>query len=80
MAGVEALLMGFAWLNLLIFGLGVLVLAAAIFSFVFWILMLVDCAQRSFKNETDKVVWILILVFLHALGAVIYYFAVKKKA
>ncbi len=52
--------------------------ALAIFLFIFWILMLVDCATRKFKNETDKVIWILIIVFLHLLGAVIYYFIVKR--
>jgi hypothetical protein len=54
------------------------IMAAAIFSFIFWIWMIVDCAQRDFKGD-NKVVWILILVFLGILGAIIYYFVVKIK-
>ena len=54
------------------------IIALAIFVFVFWIIMIVDAATRKFKNETDKIVWILIIVFLQILGAVIYYFVVKK--
>ena len=52
-------------------------MAVFVFLFVFWILMIIDCAKREFKGENDKVVWILVLVFLGFLGAVIYYFVVK---
>lgn len=45
--------------------------------FIFWIWMIIDCAKRNFKKDTDKVVWILVIVFLNVLGASIYYFAVK---
>ncbi len=55
------------------------IMAAALFSFIFWIWMIVDCAQRDMKGD-NKVVWILILVFLGILGAIIYYFAVKRKS
>jgi len=57
---------------LLIFGL-------LIFLTVFWILMIVDCAKRKKLSDSERVAWILILVFLHFIGAAIYYFAVKKK-
>lgn len=58
-------------------GFGLAVLAAVAFLFVFWLWMIVDCLKRGFKRDIDKVVWILVLVFLHLLGAVIYYFVVK---
>ena len=45
--------------------------------FAFWIWMIIDCARREFKKDIDKVVWILVIVFLSVLGAAIYYFAVK---
>ncbi len=47
----------------------------AIVSSVFWVMMLVDCAKRDFK---DKMVWILIILFTHVLGATLYYYAIKK--
>lgn len=59
-----------------------LVLALGIASLIFWIFMVVDCAQRDFGTgkDNDKIVWILILVFLGIIGAIIYYFVIKKKA
>jgi uncharacterized BrkB/YihY/UPF0761 family membrane protein len=56
-----------------------LVVALAIFLTVFWVLMLVDCAKRNFKNENEKVVWIVVLALTSWIGAIIYYFVVKRK-
>ena len=59
--------------------LGVLLIVGLVlFFFIFWIMMIVDAAQRKFRSDSDKIVWILIIVFLHILGAIIYYFVVKK--
>jgi hypothetical protein len=41
---------------------------------VFWIWMLVDCATKEPSQGNDKVVWILIIVFTHWIGALIYFF------
>jgi hypothetical protein len=57
-----------------------IVAALSIFLFIFWILMIVDCAKRKFKDDSEKIVWIIILAFLNWLGAAIYYFAVKKNS
>ncbi len=46
---------------------------------ILWIFMLIDCARREFKNSNDKLLWILIIVLAGFIGAVVYYFAVKKK-
>ena len=54
-----------------------LLIAVAVFLFVFWIKMIIDCAKRDFKAENEKVVWILVIVLLGFLGAIVYYFAVK---
>lgn len=54
--------------------------AVAIAAFVFWIIMLVDVAQRTnWENENDKTVWVLIVVLTGGIGALIYYFMVRKK-
>jgi len=45
--------------------------------FIFWIWMLIDCLKRNFKKENDKIVWVLVIIFLHIIGAIIYYFVVK---
>jgi NADH:ubiquinone oxidoreductase subunit 6 (subunit J) len=56
-----------------------LLVAAVIFSFVFWILMIVDCAKRKHLSDGERIAWILVLVFLGIIGALIYYLAIKRK-
>jgi len=46
---------------------------------VVWVWMLVDCAKREFKNENDKLLWILVIVLAGVIGAIVYYFVVKKQ-
>lgn len=53
------------------------VIAIAVLAFIFWILMLIDCAKRNFKNDSEKVIWIIVIALLGAIGAAVYYFAVK---
>ena len=43
---------------------------------VFWVLMIVDCAKRKFKNSTEKIIWILVIVFLKWFGAVVYFLVI----
>jgi heme/copper-type cytochrome/quinol oxidase subunit 2 len=55
-----------------------------IFLFVVWILMLIDCAKRDnsdFPNagESTKTMWLLIVILASGVGAIIYYFMVRKK-
>ncbi|MFA7654289.1 MAG: PLDc N-terminal domain-containing protein [Candidatus Magasanikbacteria bacterium] len=56
-------------IGLIFFGLG-------IFCFVFWLLMLIHAASKPIN---DKVVWVLVIVFTGIIGALIYYFVVKKE-
>lgn len=65
---IPGIFMAFAGLGLVFAIVGILLLA-------FWIWMLV----HAVKNDIDyKPVWILVLWFLNIIGAIIYYFAVKK--
>ncbi len=57
----------------------VLLIVSAVLSFVFWIAMLIDALQRKMES-TEKIVWVLVIVFLHALGALIYYLAIKRSS
>jgi hypothetical protein len=50
-----------------------------ILAFVFWILMLVDCIKRKFKEDSEKIVWVLVIIFTQIIGALIYYFVIKTK-
>jgi hypothetical protein len=40
---------------------------------VFWIWMLVDCATKEPSTGNDKIIWVLIIVFTHWIGALIYF-------
>ncbi|MFN3167704.1 MAG: PLDc N-terminal domain-containing protein [Phycisphaeraceae bacterium] len=55
---------------------GVFSLAA----FGFWLWMLIDCCTAQFPPGNDnKTMWVLLIVFLGALGALIYFFAGRPK-
>ena len=60
------------------FALWFLFMLIALLCFVFWIVMLIDCVKRT-MNDTEKVVWILVIAITGFLGATIYYFVVKRK-
>jgi hypothetical protein len=44
--------------------------------FVFWIWMIIDCAKRNFKNNVEKIVWIVVIIFVNWIGALAYLLAV----
>ena len=46
---------------------------------VFWVVELVDILRREVPDPTLKIVWLLVVFFLHGLGAVIYYFVGKPQ-
>ena len=49
----------------------------ALLASIFWIWMLIDCALHE-RNGTDKVIWVLIILFTHFIGALIYFFVRKQ--
>jgi hypothetical protein len=49
-------------------------IALAILSTIFWIVTLIDCAVNEPSEGNDKIIWILVLIFTHALGALLYRF------
>lgn len=53
---------------------------ASLALFVFWIIMLIDVLKRTnWKQESDKTLWILLVLLLGWIGAAVYYFAVKRE-
>lgn len=40
---------------------------------LFWLWMLVDAATNE-RDGTDRIVWVLIILFTHFIGALIYFF------
>ena len=42
---------------------------------ILWVWMLVDCATKEPSEGNDKIVWILVIVLTHFIGALIYLLA-----
>ncbi|MEO9086324.1 MAG: PLD nuclease N-terminal domain-containing protein [Ktedonobacteraceae bacterium] len=49
-------------------------MAIIIVGSIFWVWMLVECITREPSEGNDKVVWLLIILFTHMVGALIYFF------
>lgn len=45
----------------------------------FWFWMLTDCINKKFKHQRSMIEWFIIIIFLPVVGAIIYYFLVKRK-
>ena len=68
-----------------------ILVSAAIVSLIcliFWIWMLVDCLARDYREfgtlitsnkSADKLVWILLILFLPIIGAIAYHISVRRR-
>jgi hypothetical protein len=56
-----------------------LIFILVILVFIFWISMLIDCIQRKFKDGSDKIAWVLVIILTGIIGALIYFSIVKVK-
>ena len=59
--------------SLLLFTVGWLAATA------FWLWMLVDCLTKKRLRSTEKIVWVLVLLFTHAVGALLYLVLVRRR-
>ncbi|MBS3091413.1 PLDc N-terminal domain-containing protein [Candidatus Pacearchaeota archaeon] len=62
----------------IIAGLGAFAMLIALLVFLFWIWMIVDVAKRHFKNDAEKIVWILVVVLAGWLGALVYFIIIRS--
>ena len=58
---------------MLLFWLGAV--AIGLFFFIFWIWMIVEVATKEPSQGNDKIVWLLVVIFTHWIGALIYFLA-----
>jgi hypothetical protein len=61
------------------FGLSLLLICLGALAFVFWIWMLVHAITNKGLGDGEKIAWVLIILFLHFLGALIYFFVGRPK-
>jgi len=64
-------LVGFSLMPCCCFPIGGLVTLALT---AFWIWMIIEAATKEPAKESNKIVWVLVVVLLHWVGAAIYYF------
>lgn len=53
---------------------GLFFLLLGITGTILWIWMIVECATKEPNQGNEKIVWILVIIFTHWIGALIYLF------
>ena len=58
-----------------IIGIFVLLFLAIVglLAFVFWIWMIIDAIQNKGLTDGEKIAWVLVVIFLHCIGALLYF-------
>ena len=57
----------------------IIFLLVALAATAFWIWMLVDCVTSSMP-DTEKIIWVLVIFFLHLVGALLYFVLKRNSA
>ena len=65
-----------------VFGLLVMLLGAALSlaGFAFWLWMLINAISNKGLSDTEKIVWVLVIIFLPLVGSIIYFILGRPKA
>lgn len=56
---------------------GVVAVLVGLIVFAFWVWMLIDCIKRKFRNDVEKIIWVLIIIFASWIGAIIYLITIR---
>lgn len=48
--------------------------------FLFWVWMLVHAIQNKGLSDSERIVWVVVIVFVNLLGAILYFFVGKPKS
>ena len=51
----------------------------ALLTFAFWIWMLVHAITNTGLTDIEKLIWVIVILFTHFVGAVIYFFVGRPK-
>jgi hypothetical protein len=51
----------------------------SILTFAFWLWMLIDAIKKPSLTSNERLIWILVIVFLPCIGSLIYFFVAKSK-
>lgn len=56
-----------------------IILSGVFIASIFWVWMLVDCAMHESEKGNQRVIWVLVILFTHLLGALLYAFVRRPK-
>jgi len=71
--------LGFIGLGILEFFLVLFLAPLALLAFAFWIWMLVHAISNNGLTDIEKLIWVIVILFTHFIGAVIYFFVGRPK-
>ena len=60
-------------------GMGILGMIVMFGSFIFWAWALFDLLKSDFKDSINKLIWLLVVFFLYAFGALLYFFIGRQQ-
>ena len=71
--------LGFIGLGILELFLVLFLAPLALLTFAFWIWMLVHAITNNGLTDIEKLIWVIVILFTHFIGAVIYFFVGRTK-
>ena len=45
---------------------------------IFMVWMIIDCVLRKFRNNVEKVLWVVLIIFTNWVGALIYFIVIRN--
>jgi len=70
---------GFIGLGILEMAFALLLAPLVLLTFAFWIWMLVHAITNNGLTDIEKLIWVIVILFTHFIGAVIYFFVGRPK-
>ncbi len=55
------------------------ILAVFLLPSIFWLVELIDVVRRRFPEPSTKIIWVLVVIFTHFIGALVYCFVGRKQ-
>ncbi len=56
-----------------------LVIGLSLAATIFWVIEMIDACRREFPDQNTKLIWILVLIFSHGVGALVYFFVGRQQ-
>ena len=58
---------------------GMMMFSIILGCFALWIYAIIDIVRGGFKSESDKIVWLVLVLLVPAIGTVLYYLIGQKQ-